>query len=52
MPGSYLEIPATQQHGGSEKEQPDRVYVLGSKKQLTTAQQVAIMLSAEALDYD
>ena len=49
-PGKYLEIPATQFHGGSEKLQPDRIYVLGSKKELSDGQKLAVRLAAEYLD--
>ena len=38
-------------HAGSEKMQPDRLYVLGSNKRLNKAQEVAVKLSAETLDY-
>ena len=40
-PGKYLEIPATQFHGGSEKLQPDRIYVLGFKRELSDGQKLA-----------
>ena len=50
-PGWYLEVPAALQHGGSEKPQPDRVYMLASRKKLTKAQEVAVKLSAEYIDY-
>ena len=50
-PGFYLEIPASLQHGGSEKTQPNRVYVLLSKTELTKAQKLAVKLAAEFVDY-
>ena len=50
-PGHYLEIPASLQHGGSEKEQPNRVYVLLSKEALTKEQKLAVKLAAEFVNY-
>jgi len=50
-PGNYLEVPAYLLHGGSEKLQPDRVYVLLSKEALTKEQKLAVKLSAEFVNY-
>ena len=47
----YLELPAWVVHAGSEKMQPDRLYVLGSKTPMSEAQKVAVKLAAEVLDY-
>jgi len=49
-PNWCLEIPASQEHAGSEKMQPDRLYVLGSKSKISDAQKVAVKLAAEVLD--
>ena len=47
-----MEIPARQGHSGSEKDQPMRRYELGARKELTKAQQVAVIMAALHLDLD